>query len=536
MKKIIVTALSLVIAMGFVIMVPQDASAVSSYMVTFTAEGNHVLSADGGHLKIDGQYVDLKNGNNNIGSVTVTDNKNATITVTDGMPGKLNYNAGTQFTLYNGEQPFNMDTEISSDITLTVKNYVAPETDYQNIHFKWTFEDTKGEVVINDKRVVDEETAGGEADVVKAGYTDPDKTNKIKITTSFGEYKASWIKINDQTYEFTDAADQHEIEVQGADTYNITVHGDPNLGRDTTVIWANPDCKQLVENDMKITHGYAYIVAGYDRDGNEVPMSSYTQDGTVGGVKNGFGWASPKPGSRVVFRFTPEYGYQLTSVAINERKLSPQDTINQYEFTMPEGFNLHFSATFTPVTDVVDPASAKVTSGRINLGNTLEGGTATLTVNDVQLSADKIQGFQNAAGAYNVSQYLDIDLYNVFYKGKNDASDAWENKIDELPNEATISLRLADGVNANDIVLVHNIHDGENFEIIPVDSYDPATNTITFKTKSFSNYAIATKDGKKGGSKGPGTGDDNNIIPDLVIMITAGLALAGIGLKRRFDR
>ena len=83
---------------------------------------------------------------------------------------------------------------------------------------------------------------------------------------------------------------------------------------------------------------------------------------------------------------------------------------------------------------------------------------------------------------------------------------------------------------------MHNIHDGEDFEIIPVDSYDPATNTITFKTKSFSNYAIATKDGKKGGSKGPGTGDDNNIIPDLVIMITAGIALAGIGLKRRYDR
>jgi len=83
---------------------------------------------------------------------------------------------------------------------------------------------------------------------------------------------------------------------------------------------------------------------------------------------------------------------------------------------------------------------------------------------------------------------------------------------------------------------ISNVHDGETFEIIPVESYDPATNTITFRTKSFSNYAIAVKDSRKGGSKGPGTGDDNSIIPDLVIMITAGLALAGIGLKRRYDR
>ena len=535
MKKLIVTALSFVIAMGFVIMVPQDAYA-DGYTITFTADGNHTLVQDSGHLKIDGQFVDLRNGDTTIGEVNVAaDNKSATIVVTNGQAGKLNYNAGNHFTLYNGEQQFSVETEISSNINLTVKDYV-PEPVYQDIHFKWTFEDTKGEVVINDKRVVEEETAGGETDVVNAGYTDPAKKNIIKISTSFGEYKASWIKINDVKYEFTDAADQHEIEVQGANEYNITVHGDPNLGRDTTVIWANPDCKQPTDKDMKITHGYAHIVAVYDNDGKLVPMNTYTQEGSVGGVKDGFGWASPKPGSRVVFEFVPEYGYQLTGIAINERPLEPQETTNRFEFTMPEGFNLHFSATFTPVTDVVDPASTKVTSGRINLGNTLEGGTATLTVNDVQLSADKIQGFQNAAGAYNVSQYLDIDLYNVFYKGKNDASDVWTNKIDELPNEATISLQLADGVNANDIVLVHNIHDGENFEIIPVDSYDPATNTITFKTKSFSNYAIATKDGKKGGSKGPGTGDDNNIIPDLVIMITAGLALAGIGLKRRYDR
>ena len=33
-----------------------------------------------------------------------------------------------------------------------------------------------------------------------------------------------------------------------------------------------------------------------------------------------------------------------------------------------------------------------------------------------------------------------------------------------------------------------------NNEIIKIDSYDPETNTITFKTKSFSNYAIATRD------------------------------------------
>ena len=33
----------------------------------------------------------------------------------------------------------------------------------------------------------------------------------------------------------------------------------------------------------------------------------------------------------------------------------------------------------------------------------------------------------------------------------------------------------------------------DEYEVIEIESYDPKTNTITFKTKSFSNYAIATK-------------------------------------------
>ena len=148
-------------------------------------------------------------------------------------------------------------------------------------------------------------------------------------------------------------------------------------------------------------------------------------------------------------------------------------------------FNLEF--------DIVKADSQKVKSGEISLGNNLEAGSAQLTINDVELSPDKIKGFENAAGDYTISNYLDIDLYNVFYKGKNDSEDVWSNKIDELEKEATITLKLADGLTADDIVIVHNIHNGEKYEIIQIESYDSTTNTITFKTKSFSNYAIATK-------------------------------------------
>ena len=384
-------------------------------------------------------------------------------------------------------------------------------------------------VVFDEKRIIENQVTSATFD--REGSR---PKHVIRFDCPYG-YKPVDVKMNGQPVTLTPGKDdQYSIEVDDANTYTF----DLKLIRngEYTIIWANPDCTDTsIPADMRITHGNAHIIAKYTPNGQLIPMSDYTQQGSTGGVINGYGWAKASKDEVVVFEFVPDYGYQLTSVAANETPLDPQEETNRYVFTMREG-NVHFAATFTKTDDVVNTGTASVRGGTVNVANNLDGGTARLTVNNAELSADKRQGFQNAAGAYSVSQYLDIDLYNVFYKGKNDASDVWSNEIDELREDATISLQLAEGVNANDIVLVHNIHDGENFEIIPVDSYDPATNTITFKTKSFSNYAIATKDSKKGGSKGPGTGDDNNIIPDLVIMITAGLALAGIGLKRRYDR
>ena len=58
------------------------------------------------------------------------------------------------------------------------------------------------------------------------------------------------------------------------------------------------------------------------------------------------------------------------------------------------------------------------------------------------------------------------------------------------------------------IVIVHEKHDG-TYEILPA-IYDSATQTITFETTSFSNYAIAGK--AEGGNNGekPSSGSDND--------------------------
>ena len=521
MKRTKIVAISLVCALVFSIVMPiASVFAATSYTITFTAEDGHTIENDGGHLKIDGQFVDLRDSNDNnvnIGEVSVTSQTVGSITVTNGVAGKLNYNSANSFTLFNtaGHVEYVMDTTLDSDTVFMVEDFVGnnnptqpsgndptivPSADYEDINVNFSFTGTTGEVIVNDIRA-GEETDSWSGVVKKSGFTDSDKKNNITITTSFGSPKFSKITINGVDYTFTDNGDTHVIEVPGASSYTITATADESIEQDRTIIWTNPDYVPLDEEDAKwasqfsIGHGYAKVIEVYDENGILLNPSVYTkEDEDEFGLKDGFGWISVMPGDKAVFEFTPEYGYQLTEITINGMPLNATSTMNRFEFTVKAGSgNIQFGAKFTKTEDIVKTESDKVSSGSIKLGNTLNGGTAQLSVSDVTLSSDKIKGFENAAGDYTISNYINIDLYNVFYKGKEDSNDVWSNKISELGNDATISLKLADGITADDIVIVHNIHDGEEYEVIEIESYDAETNTITFKTKSFSNYAIASK-------------------------------------------
>lgn len=369
----------------------------------------------------------------------------------------------------------------------------------EDIDFDILVVDTHINASINDVVICDDYNGEFHSDfkgiVQGAGYTDSAETNTLKLVAPFGDYPFTSFTINGVLYEKNSAGvvienDMWIITVPGASKYTIRGEADKSAALVRTIIWANvgadesnPDFAQ----DMQLKHGTGRIVGIYDAGGNKI-------GGTVDVDASGMGWVPVEPGSKVVFEFVPEYGYQLTRVLANGFPLEPQETINQYTFTMPDT-NIHFAAEFTPTEDVVSADSSKVEGGTIELdGSDLLGGSARLNVSDAELSSDKIEGFENAAGEYTISDYLDIDLYNIFYKGKNDSDDVWADKIDELDSEATITIQLKDGVTADDIVIVHNIHNGETYEVIEIDSYDSETNTITFRTKSFSSYAIATKE------------------------------------------
>ena len=112
-----------------------------------------------------------------------------------------------------------------------------------------------------------------------------------------------------------------------------------------------------------------------------------------------------------------------------------------------------------------------------------------MSVKDTDLSDSQISNFEEKSGEYKISSYLNISLNQVLYKGT--ASDVWSKELKELNNQATISLNLEETMDGNEVAVVHEKNDG-TYEVIPT-VYDSSSNTITFKTSSFSNYAIASK-------------------------------------------
>ena len=380
------------------------------------------------------------------------------------------------------------------------------------IAFDISFQDTHMIASINNVIIMDDfdgvlknEFKGS---IKEAGFAQEIEYNVFRFQNVFGDAPVREFVINGVTYKdgvegFEESEDGSVfITVPGAEKYVITGEADSEFVVPRTIIWVNPDYVARDEEDARwvsdftIEHGYAKVIEIYNKDGELLDPDEYIgEHADQYGLDNGFGWVMVYPGYRVIFEFTPEYGYQLTDIKINETPIEDAiEATNQYEVILPEDSgNLHFAATFTKTADIVKANTNKVSEGTVNLAGGLDAGTAQLNVSDANISAEKKAAFEAAAGDYTIENYLDIGLYQVFYKGKADSNDVWSNKIEVLQDDATISIKLADGMTADDIVLVHNIHNGEQFEVIQIESYDKETNTITFKTKSFSNYAIATK-------------------------------------------
>lgn len=310
-----------------------------------------------------------------------------------------------------------------------------------------------------------------------------DYTNQLPTT------KEGWLEANEGQ---TDAV---YITVPYAATYNITT----STTRDfewsiANFLWSN-DCDP--RNDNYIKNGKVEFVSleykGTTYTGLEELRNAHKNylffDELEQGEKDGS--AVLPAGSILTVKLLPNKGYQLVSFSCNGQDFEPQEEIGTYTFEVPKG-NFHWGAKFKQVDNVVKSDTNKIDSGDIELGGSEQSmniGTARLDVKDTELEPEQISNFEEAAGDYKISSYIDISLFNTVYKATENES--WDTRVRELDHKATITLKLADGVDGNDIVIVHEKHDG-TYEVIET-TYDSTTHTVTFVTDSFSNYAIAAR-------------------------------------------
>ena len=338
------------------------------------------------------------------------------------------------------------------------------------------------EVYFNGERIQNEsDTIMGNG----KGYNNGDEKNTIKIVLSFGYGNIGSVTINNQEMSLpAEKSDQVEFKVAAAPRYSIVVtksQDATNIPR--TIIWDNDRThnSSLKEEEL-LKNGTIEILDIQDENGNSVGLKDVNQDDKSG-------CANIIPGSKVIMRLKPNYGYQLTSLKINDENLKAGKEQSTFEYIMPDT-NVHISGIFEKVDDQVKTLSNEVKSGSITISNQeIDTGSVILSVNDVEPTNLQKTNFEKTVENYTIASYLDIKLDQVVYKGT--ANDTWTNSLSTLNHDANIQLQLEKGINGNDVVLVHEKHDG-TYETLST-TYDSSTNTLSFKTTSFSNYAIAYK-------------------------------------------
>ena len=329
-------------------------------------------------------------------------------------------------------------------------------------------------------------------------YYETPQSQEELINAFNPEYRAITIEI-----PYVDYAEHYSISVYAA-KQDTKIMG--NFG------WTYDENSNQYSDDDKIPHGnLQFVKAVYD----ETTYNTVAEVNAAGNVfewKNAdkkndpFGEAMFPVGTELTVKLIPDAGYQLTALTLNGASFTPGEVPGVYTFTVGEG-NWHLGAEFTATNNKVNNTSTETKNGSININpngdETFSFGTAKLEVKDVNnLSDERIDDFTATAeeDGYAVESYIDMSLFNTIYKGgKKDGNGkylAWETQVDNLANKASITLELNEDMTGKDIALVHEKHNGNTitgYEIIPA-TYNAVNNTITFKTNSFSNYAIVSKD------------------------------------------
>lgn len=332
---------------------------------------------------------------------------------------------------------------------------------------------------------------------------------RVKIVYTNTEYKlkSNWhLEIpgkgeGDEVYNnFRSAINNGEIAVlEPGNAYKITnICIDKEMG---TFLWHK--LTDASDSDDYVIGGTISIEGARTPDGD--PLTSASEPCGAGGVDNIPYWSNTRtdgieggegkfaPGTIITIKLVPERGYQLTDFTINGAGQSvttnPLTSESTFEFEVPNA-NFHLGAKFTQMNDEVKSTATGISGGSVGLDvSEFENGTAALMVGNATPADTSEFESRATAGGYTVDQYIDLKVQNIFYKGNT--TDYWEKAPkSELSSNATISLNVS-GLSGSEVEIIHN--HGGSYEIIPA-TY--SNGVLSFKTKSFSDFAIVSKGAK----------------------------------------
>ena len=186
----------------------------------------------------------------------------------------------------------------------------------QDIQIEGTYNGFGMEISLNGVRV------GEESANVKGtakGYIVGEIKNKITIQLAFGDGNIGSVTINGTNMTLPEGTqDRVEFEVDPASKYTIVVTKSQNTSNvPKTIIWDsdktnNPNIK---DNEL-LKNGTIEILDIKDQNGNSVGLDNVKQD-----LEKNNGWAEVIPGSKVILKLKPDYGYQLTEISINDERI-----------------------------------------------------------------------------------------------------------------------------------------------------------------------------------------------------------------------
>ena len=429
-------------------------------------------------------------------------NTAAKVVVTGGNTGTIPYtNARISINGFGiwlddpAQNPNANDNQVPGNVTIDNFDYAYNEEDNGKVTIR--FSSIFINKYVGQVKVIGKNLNGNEE--LETSYTETvniaDKIDYSNRTDWLNHYKYQEVGFDIEV----DKADEYDIEVNLSEMegHYIAIGNflwsdeEQDVGHDGYIGNATLEL-QKVEYEIDLNGDEDYEDEGekvtvlVDEDGNFEDPHNYIEYFPYGST----GSLVVPEGANCRMKITPDYGYQVLTFGSNDNPIVTGE-VSEFIFPAHKG-NFHLGAKVVKVDDVVDAKSAKVESGTIELGEKeIDSGTVVLTVSDAEVDEGKIAKYEEKAGDYEITSYLDIDLDKVIYKGTED--DVWSERLHELKNEATITLKLEEGVDGNNIIIIHNVNDGEEYEIIEIESYDPETNTVTFKTNSFSGYAIAVK-------------------------------------------